>query len=57
MSVVESVGTTLRGTAGLGERAGELGSHELRSSKEKFPCKSNMVLDPGRGSEAPWEVP
>lgn len=43
------MGTTLRGTAGLGERAGELGSHELRSSKEKFPCKSNMALDPGRG--------
>lgn len=49
MSVVESVGTTLRGTAGLGERAGELGSHELRSAKEKFSCKSNLPVDSSRG--------
>ena len=49
MSVVESVGTTLRGTAGLGERAGELGSHELRSAKEKFSCKSNLPADSSRG--------
>lgn len=49
ISVVESVGTTLRGTAGLGERAGELGSHELRSSKENFSCKSNVAVDSNRG--------
>lgn len=50
MSVVESVGTTLRGTAGLGERAGELGSHELRSAKEKFSCKSNLPVASSRGA-------
>ena len=49
MSVVASVGTTRRGTAGLGERAGELGSHELRSSKENFSCKSNVAVDSNRG--------
>lgn len=49
MSVVESVGTTRRGTAGLGERAGELGSQEPRSSKEKFSCKSNVAVDSNRG--------
>lgn len=49
ISMVESVGTTLRGTAGLGERAGELGSHELRSSKENFSCKSNVAVDSNRG--------
>lgn len=43
------MGTTLRGTAGLGERAGELGSHELRSSKENFSCKSNVAVDSNRG--------
>lgn len=48
MSVVESVGTTLKGTAGLGERAGELGSHELRSSKENVSCKSHVAVDSNR---------
>lgn len=49
ISMVQSVGTTLRGTAGLGERAGELGSQELRSSKENFSCKSNVAVDSNRG--------